>query len=102
MTHPAPLLDIQPLLDDWLARRWLRPLDVRFAAFLAELDPDADPRVCPKPTPLLGAISLTPALANAPSTAAFKCSASVGFSRLPNSGCLGQIKSGWCFPINVE
>ena len=20
MTHPAPLLDIQPLLDDWLAR----------------------------------------------------------------------------------
>jgi exodeoxyribonuclease V alpha subunit len=45
MTHPAPLLDIQPLLDDWLARRWLRPLDVRFAAFLAELDPDADPRV---------------------------------------------------------
>ena len=31
MTHPAPLLDIQPLLDDWLARRWLRPLDVRFA-----------------------------------------------------------------------
>jgi prepilin-type N-terminal cleavage/methylation domain-containing protein len=36
--------------------------DVARAGYMATPNSDADPRVCPKPTPLLGAISLTPTL----------------------------------------
>ena len=39
--------------------------DVSRAGYMATPNSDADPRVCPKPTPLLGAISLTPALPSA-------------------------------------
>lgn len=39
--------------------------DVARAGYMGTPNSDADPRVCPKPTPLLGAISLTPALPTA-------------------------------------
>lgn len=48
LSHLAPLArvdDLLSLLDRWTERGWLRALDRAFVAFLASLDPSADPRV---------------------------------------------------------